>query len=264
MEYLIKDLSRLTGINGHTIRKWNERYKILSPRQAENGYWYYSIEDFLILQNIQEGIKQGQKISELAYLGRKKLLKKNNVQESLKNWKFYRWFSQSKFAYFQKYFELFGNKHGQEALAKECIQPLLVLLGKGWEDGIISVAEEHAFAKWVFSYIYKKAMLHFQDKIRPQYLITVFPGDRHELGALLHYYILLLNGEAVHFIGSTPLEFILEELNKGNYNTISFSLTLPQTMESMQKLETTIISSSSVKTVLFGGYGYKKRKNKFR
>jgi MerR family transcriptional regulator, light-induced transcriptional regulator len=43
--YSIKDLEELSGIKAHTIRIWEQRYKILCPKRTETNIRYYTDED---------------------------------------------------------------------------------------------------------------------------------------------------------------------------------------------------------------------------
>ncbi len=77
MEYQINNIEQLTGIKTHTIRIWEKRHKIVSPRRNESNIRYYSEDDLKIFLMIAVLSKKGYKISEIAKLSNNDL--KNTV-----------------------------------------------------------------------------------------------------------------------------------------------------------------------------------------
>jgi methanogenic corrinoid protein MtbC1 len=75
--------------------------------------------------------------------------------------------------------------HAVETVTAKLITPLLKELGRRWEDGEGTVAEEHFFG----CYLRNKLGARFHHRIRtqqgPKLLLACLPGDRHETGMLL-------------------------------------------------------------------------------
>ena len=40
-KYKISDLEKITGVKAHTIRIWEQRYKVLTPLRTETNIRYY-------------------------------------------------------------------------------------------------------------------------------------------------------------------------------------------------------------------------------
>ncbi len=72
--YSIKDIAQLTSIKTHTIRMWEKRYGILSPRRNEANTRYYNESELTLLSNIAFLNKNGFKISKLAALSEQELI----------------------------------------------------------------------------------------------------------------------------------------------------------------------------------------------
>ncbi|HNI98160.1 MAG TPA: hypothetical protein PL169_18975, partial [Leptospiraceae bacterium] len=88
-------------------------------------------------------------------------------------------------------------------------------------------------------------------------LVAVFPGDRHEIGALMYYALLRYKKIAAKFVGILPIEHVIRELNRSNqYKAVSFSMTLAQTPAKIDKLRGRIQSRTNIKKVMIGGRGY--------
>ena len=66
--YTIKDLERITNIKAHTIRIWEKRYNILSPKRTETNIRYYDEQQVKKLLMIVILYRNGMKISEIAKL----------------------------------------------------------------------------------------------------------------------------------------------------------------------------------------------------
>lgn len=66
--FSIKDLENLSGIKSHTIRIWEKRYNLLSPKRTDTNIRYYTLKDLQKLLNITLLYNSGFKISKISYL----------------------------------------------------------------------------------------------------------------------------------------------------------------------------------------------------
>jgi len=64
--YSIRDLEKLTGIKAHTIRIWEQRYRLIAPARTDTNIRYYTDENLRHLFNIALLNRHGHKISHLA------------------------------------------------------------------------------------------------------------------------------------------------------------------------------------------------------
>lgn len=74
--YSISDLEKLSGIKSHTIRMWEQRYGVLSPKRTDTNIRYYEDEDLQILLNIALLNRHGIKISKIATMTREDIVGK--------------------------------------------------------------------------------------------------------------------------------------------------------------------------------------------
>lgn len=63
--YSIADLEMLTGIKAHTIRIWEKRYGLITPKRTQTNIRFYDDQDLKKLANIALLNRQGYKISHL-------------------------------------------------------------------------------------------------------------------------------------------------------------------------------------------------------
>lgn len=64
--YSIKDLEKLSGIKAHTIRIWEQRYKLIKPNRTQSNVRYYDETQLKRLLDIAFLNKHGYKISKIA------------------------------------------------------------------------------------------------------------------------------------------------------------------------------------------------------
>lgn len=257
MKYLVGELGELTGIRPSTIRKWQERFGIFNPIKANNGYHYYSTDDYMILLNIRYLLKNGKKTNEIMNMGRIKLSQlKIRHDFSEEEREIIKHLQEGQFHKIEEKLEYNYRKHSFSTFLHQHIKKILYLVGEAWEKSQITIAEEHSFSKWLHAYLYGKCELKNIEK-QPIWLVTVFPDDVHELGALLHYADLVHQNVPAKYVGCLPLEFIIEELRDNSYRTVSLSMTLKQKVNKINKIKEKILKHTTVKKVLFGGRGYR-------
>jgi DNA-binding transcriptional MerR regulator len=66
--YSISDLEKMTGIKAATIRAWEQRYDIVTPKRTETNIRYYLDEHLRELLNVALLNKNGMRISQIARL----------------------------------------------------------------------------------------------------------------------------------------------------------------------------------------------------
>ena len=74
--YSIRDLEQLSGIKAHTIRMWEKRYAIVSPKRTPTNIRYYEDDDLKKLLNVAVLNKSGIKISKIACMESSELVEK--------------------------------------------------------------------------------------------------------------------------------------------------------------------------------------------
>lgn len=87
--YSIKDLEKLTGVKAHTLRIWEKRYSIITPKRTPTNIRYYLDEDLKSILNIALLNRNGIKISKIAQMDESAIQKKvaeiTDVDESFES-----------------------------------------------------------------------------------------------------------------------------------------------------------------------------------
>lgn len=80
--YSIKDLEKFSGVKAHTIRIWEQRYAIITPKRSASNIRFYTEDDLKFLMNIAFLNRKGIRISKIAKMERKKIEQQVNNQST--------------------------------------------------------------------------------------------------------------------------------------------------------------------------------------
>ncbi|MBP5369966.1 MAG: MerR family transcriptional regulator [Bacteroidales bacterium] len=85
MQYSIKEIANLTGVNAFTIRIWEKRYNLTSPQRTDTNIRVYSQDDLHKILAVAMLVKRGFKISEVARLPLAQLSEKLRTLETMQD-----------------------------------------------------------------------------------------------------------------------------------------------------------------------------------
>ena len=222
VSYSINDLARLSGIKAHTIRAWEQRYKLLSPNRSLRNIRFYSDHDLKFLLNISVLIRSGCKISHLSKLSHLEIRQRiNNLEKEFSPGEFFQKQCGSLVESmldlnepeFDAIISVSVSKCGFEDTMVNLIIPFLGKIGMMWRTGESSVIQEH----FVCNLIRKNlcAAIHSLPKSlhskNDTYVLFLPKNELHELGLLFSEYILRARGKKVIYLGqSVPIDEIIE------------------------------------------------------
>ncbi|MBT7610082.1 MAG: MerR family transcriptional regulator [Bacteriovoracaceae bacterium] len=230
-EYNINITSKLTGLSLHTLRAWEKRYSIVTPKRNSSGHRLYNDKEVEILirlnllcthgHNISNLI--GKSLSELNDLLEKSGIndnKKNelvidddpvNAQKSLKNLllalEAYRLDVVSHEFYNIK------MKLSLRDLALNVVSPLLSTVGNKVSEGTFTISQEHALSSIIKfhlgQFLYSKSRQ--RKKIGKLFIISTPEGDYHEFGILLAGLLCVHHGCNFFYLGpNMPAEALIQ------------------------------------------------------
>jgi DNA-binding transcriptional MerR regulator/methylmalonyl-CoA mutase cobalamin-binding subunit len=210
MTYRIKRVAHLTGINPATLRAWERRYQLLTPRRSAAGYRLYSDEDISILSRIKRLIDEGLSIGEALERVRNSSMPlgahadaalMREVQDEMLD--------------ALLTMDRPRAQAGWERLESvpslrrvdEVLMPVLREVGERWARGEIGVADEHyatAFAREKLAAIFEE--LDAGSGGGPLAVCAGLPHEEHELGLMAAALHLLDAGWRVIYLGiNVPL-----------------------------------------------------------
>ncbi|PSK93573.1 B12 binding protein [Taibaiella chishuiensis] len=211
--YSISDLESLSGVKAHTIRIWEKRYKVFTPRRTDTNIRYYSNEDLKKLLNISLLIKTGHKISELSALPATALSEKVSSillpETDSRNERLLMSLLEMDEILFNKVFENLVKKEGFEQAIIDTVFPFFQRVGLMWQCGTINPAQEHFFSNLVKSkIIYATEKMRYDPLPGVQTIVLFLPeGELHEIALLFYNYAFRKRGYRTIYLGqSVPFE----------------------------------------------------------
>jgi len=193
-------MENLSGIKAHTLRMWEKRYNIISPKRTPTNIRYYTDEDLRHLLNVSFLNKQGIKISKIAKMDSTEIKEVVSMQTELSLSADDQIETLLLFIYELDHFNVNKvlNKYieqiGLEETMNELIYPLLEKLSLAWLAGSFKGAHETFTTQ-----IIKSKILHATEKLEIEsscnqtYLIYLAEGETQELSMLYLQFLLKKN-----------------------------------------------------------------------
>ena len=211
--FSIKNLENISGIKAHTIRIWEKRYKLLSPKRTDTNIRRYSIDSLRKLLNITLLYNNGYKISKIAafeeseipLLVSKLALTSKSEQMSINTLKL----AMINFdtVLFDLTFEELKGKKDFEFIYMKVFVPLLHELGILWQTNAICLSHEHFITNLIKQKIHLQTQLA-QSQIKrneddPCFVLFLPENEIHELSILYLNQLILSKGYKTIFLGQS-------------------------------------------------------------
>jgi DNA-binding transcriptional MerR regulator len=243
-KYSIKDLERLSGIKAHTIRIWEQRYKIIEPDRTDTNIRFYSDEDLKKILNIALLNKKGIKISSIAQLSAKeigeKVLMLADNESDVNNQINVLTIAMVEMdeERFEKIISTNTLRFGFEKTMIQILYPFLHRIGIMWQTGAINPAQEH----FISNLIRQKLIVAIDGQQNatsnssPSFVLFCPEGELHEIPLLFVNYLLKTRNFRVIYLGiSVPLRDLTAIVKTKNPDFIFTSVTTkPQGFETQK------------------------------
>ncbi|MDG1476018.1 MAG: MerR family transcriptional regulator [Vicingaceae bacterium] len=210
-KYKISDLEKLSGVKSHTIRIWEQRYKVLIPLRTDTNIRYYDDKQLKKLLNIVSLINSGDKISKISKLTEVEFNDKIKALDekgglSVKEEMLTNQLISSGLAYDETGFEkAFSNSilsFGLMESYKRVFYPMLVKLGFLWSASELSPSQEHFVSNLI-----KQKIFAAIDALKPpsidseKWVLFLPEGEMHDIGLLVANFILRSKSVNVIYLG---------------------------------------------------------------
>lgn len=210
-QFSIKDLEHFTGIKSHTIRAWEQRYNLLTPKRTSTNIRYYSGDDLKKLLNVGYLIDHGSKISKVAQLSDQALI--DRVQEmQMEEGGLSAVFSQMKLSMlnydevlFREIVDRYTAEHGLDKTVLDVFLPFLSQIGVLWLTNTICPAQEH-FISHLMRQELHAAVSTSDIPVREDHppLVLYLPErEIHDISLLFIHFLCRLNGLKSIFLGAS-------------------------------------------------------------
>jgi len=210
LAYSIRDLEKLSGIKAHTIRIWEQRYKIIEPKRTATNIRYYTDDDLQYLLNIAFLNRNGMRISKISKLSRTEIADKvaSISQDSQEQTHHLQNLTMAMIELneykFEQTIQTCMQADGFEKTVQQLIVPFLEKLSLLWFTGSISTVHEHFINNLIQQKITTQlALLPVPEPNSelPRVLLFGPLGENQEVLLLLINYFLRLRGCLTLYLG---------------------------------------------------------------
>jgi MerR family transcriptional regulator, light-induced transcriptional regulator len=219
----IAALAKRTGVAPDTLRKWEQRYRILHPSRTQGGQRRYDERDVARVEWLCERLREGYRIGEAAGLLGTSDVEPTRSPQGLLDGIFGSLDDAARVGLLvDQAFAL----HGVEVTLDRILRPLLQTIGDRWERNELSVADEHLVSQAVRSRL-GHLLADAGGGVRGVAVLACAPGEEHELGLMMVAIALRRDGWKVVYLGAnTPYDDALALARRHSARLLGISSTL--------------------------------------
>ena len=222
--YSIKDLEKYSGIKAHTIRIWEQRYKLLKPKRTDTNIRYYDEEQLKYLLNVSLLIENGYRISQICAFNEEEFHEhiKDIMQDAHQeatdqniathvNGLVLAMLELDELR-FEKIVASSLLRRSFEETVVEVIYPFLKRIGVMWRTGEVTTAQEH----FIYNLIKQKVIVAIDGLAMPgpgaeRYMLFLPKSEFSDLLILLFTYVLKNRGKQCIYLGvDIPFKDLLQ------------------------------------------------------
>ncbi|MBO6660898.1 MULTISPECIES: MerR family transcriptional regulator [Roseivirga] len=215
VKYSIKDLEKFSGIKAHTIRIWEQRYQLLTPKRTETNIRYYDESQLKYLLNVTLLVENGFRISHICSMSDEEFNK--NLKEVAEKGLQTKEDNHLSVAVnelvlamleldeqrFEKIISGSLLQRNFEETITKIIYPFLKRIGVMWRVGEVSTAQEH----FIYQLIRQKVIVAIdglidRKKTGEKYLLFLPKSEFSDLLILLFTYLLKNRGRQCIYLGA--------------------------------------------------------------
>ncbi len=250
-QFSIKDLENFTGIKAHTIRAWEQRYDLLTPKRTSTNIRFYTDADLKLLLNIGLLNKLGYKISKIAEMTEKEMQaaisEANNPEGEEAHYLNMLKLAMLNYdeALFHQIADHFLEQYSIRETFGRLFLPFMQHVGVLWLTSTICPAQEHFISNLI-----RQKLFSLTDEYKDEGTAEAPADDRlfvmflpeqeiHDISLLLSQLLLRQAGKKTIFLGqSVPFEDLMQVEKKfKKVNFVSICTTHPSTNEVEQYLQ---------------------------
>lgn len=210
----IGELSRRTGVTPEVLRAWERRYGLFAPQRTDGGFRLYSAADIGRINMMKRLLAEGVSASEAAHriasapVDAPVPAPDGSLFEARRDA-----LAQALFAYDEASahdaIDRVLMEFDAEVLMRFVFLPLLTEVGQRWEDGSLSVAQEH-FASNLIRRRLSGLARGWEDGVGPRALLACPPDEEHDIPLLMFGIALGHRGWRITYLGQrTPADELL-------------------------------------------------------
>ncbi|KEO81814.1 hypothetical protein EL26_18405 [Tumebacillus flagellatus] len=271
--YNIKSVAKMLDMPAVTIRAWERRYSVVLPTRSESGHRLYTeqdIEDLRWLKvqteekgvNISQAVKMLEKLREQRQVVPKPAADRSELRagesfESIRERLHDAMISFDAERANQLLALAFSLFHFEDVF-HEVLAPLLHRIGDEWEQGTVSVAQEHFASSMVTQKFYQFFNVFGVNRALPKVLAFCPEGEQHQIGLLLFTLFLRRHGVDVICLGTnTPADGLETLIEQHRVEWVSLSMTDEGLLPDVEALVRRLQAKFPTLQFVLGGQGFR-------
>jgi methanogenic corrinoid protein MtbC1 len=229
----IAALTRRTGVPPDTIRKWEQRYGVLTPERTKGGQRRYTERDIARVEWLKARLAEGFRIGEAAALlggtgvagASTGELRSELVAAA----------GRSDVRALSAVVEQALMIEAIESAFADVLAPALVEIGERWEAGDLTVAQEH-LASGVVRASLQRLLADARGSVRGVAVAACASGEHHEIGLMMLSVLLRADGWQVAYLGAdTPFADALSLADRLGAVALCFSATCSSCLRTLRR-----------------------------
>lgn len=244
VKYTISTVASKTGLTTHTIRAWERRYAALAPARTETNRRLYNeadVERLLILKSL---LDSGHSIGQVAGLPLEELrsLSGHQAPGAPVEYKVEPEHGESDPLLSSSLVALERHQgeelrealnkatslYGAWGLLDRVVLPLVQQIEERWEDGRISIAQEHLGSAVIRAHLDELRTSIVAPVSSPKILVTTPQNQIHEIGALIVSIVAAMQSWNVLYVGANlPANEIVSAVHRSGANALGLSIVYP-------------------------------------
>lgn len=239
--YSIKQVSEQLDIPAVTIRAWENRYNVVTPTRTEGGHRLYSEKDVETLKWIKAQVHdQNMKISDAVRMLKESppvsapAPSQHNKYDQLKD-QLYGALVNLDTQEANQVADLAFSLYDYEEVFHHILVQVLYKVGNEWENGVISVAQEHFASQFIINRCTQFLRILPVNPVLPKVLAFCPEGEQHQIGLMVFSLFLKKKGHDVIYLGpNTPLEGLSDLIKMKDIRVVAISMTNPNPIEKVE------------------------------
>lgn len=267
--FSIQFVAKITGINAHTIRAWEKRYDAVVPERSDTGKRLYNQDNVDRLKKLNELVKLGNSISDIAklddenlgdmyekYVGSSNRVVGNglatvaaappvDVNTTLQHLVIA--LRSYKLDIISHELEKVKQALGPRDFALNILSPLLSEVGELVDNGIINIAQEHSLSAILKFHIGHMLFKHLESKNKMDVSIGISTpaGELHEFGIMIAALLCSYYNINFYYLGpNMPADSLAESCNQIGVKHIILGVSKVYHMDQSRDLDSYISTLS--------------------
>jgi len=258
--YSIKQVSEILDIPAVTIRAWENRYNVVAPTRTEGGHRLYSEKDLETLKWIKTQVhEKNMKISDAVRLLQESPPasapppSQNDKYGELKE-KLYKALVNLDTQEANQIADLAFSLYDYEEVFHHILVQVLYKVGDEWENGSISVAQEHFASQFIINRCTQFLRVLPVNPALQKVLAFCPEGEQHQIGLMVFSLFLKKKGHDVIYLGpNTPLEGLADLIKMKDISVVAISMTNPAPIRKVEDwISSTLQMNPSLRFIVGG------------